>query len=166
MLTRKLLDWLDGSCSRLPHAVYFFNTSTEATITLVNQFVGSIHDLTLSADEKTLYVIGHLGETHSAGIGSIYAFDLEGYFARGPRLVYQGNQALTGNIAVSSAGFLFAVTATGLDVIDLSTGLLLGKVNTHGDVIRSVAHLPENGTLYMGGREHIYRISLREEDCR
>jgi hypothetical protein len=29
-------------------------------------------------------VIRYLGDTYFAGIGSIYAFNLEGYFAKGP----------------------------------------------------------------------------------
>lgn len=96
------------------------------------------------------------------GPKSIYAFDFDGRFTSGLRLVYQSGGVLTGDIAVSSAGVLFAASTSGLDVVDPSRGVLLGKVKADAGPIKSVAHDAETGMLYIGGRENIYRSRLVE----
>lgn len=162
MLTIVRPDWPGDTCVNLPPALYFYNTTSRITHTLANHFPGSIVGITLSPDERIVYFVGHMAHSGLVGTTSIYAFDLDGHFTSGPMLVYQSGELLTGDIAVSSTGILFAASTTGVAIVDPSTGRLLGNVHIHADSIRAVAYVAETEKLYIGGKEHIYQIKLIE----
>lgn len=53
--------------------------------------------------------------------------------------------------------------AGGADIVDPRTGVLLGKVNTPGDIIFNVEGIPGTGTWFLTGRDSIYKVTIKEK---
>jgi len=51
----------------------------------------------------------------------------------------------------------------GADVVNPSTGVLLGKINAVDDIIYNVESIPGTGTWFLTGRDYIYKVTVREK---
>ncbi|KAK5127637.1 hypothetical protein LTR85_006978 [Meristemomyces frigidus] len=122
----------------LPNGIYHFNTMTKALTALCNSVLQMPNGLALSTDERTLYVADSNSSYHSpTSVRNVWAFDVQakGTLLTNQRLVYQAECGWPDGIRVSRNGYLFVSAAGGVDVMEPSTGLLLGKINTPGDII-------------------------------
>lgn len=154
----------------LPKAVYHFNPNTGAVTTLSNSIVFMPNGLALSRDESILYVADSASTPTSGGDLSsqrnIWAFDYKGTILSNPRIVYQAESGWPDGIRVTANGYLFIAVAGGVDVIDPSSGLYLGKINTPGDIIFNLqaASGKETGVWLLTGLKHIYKVTLSEKE--
>ena len=121
--------------------------------------------ITLSIDEKTLYVGDTEGEY-------VYAFDVQPdgtvknkrQFAklREPEQGSLGPRSRADGMALDSKGRLYVSTASGIQVID-PRGEYLGTIRVPS-VVRNVAFGgPRRQTLYMTALESLYRIQMLSE---
>ncbi|KAK4894780.1 hypothetical protein LTR27_007168 [Elasticomyces elasticus] len=150
----------------LPTAVYQFNTKTGALRALTNSVVLTPNGLALSPDESVLYVADSNSSLNSAShLGSarnVWAFDYSYSMLSNPRLVYQVESGWPDGLRVTQGGLLMVAVAGGVDVVDPSNGLLLGKINTSGDIIFNLEPvIGKGGGLWMlTGKRHTYKVTI------
>lgn len=123
--------------------------------------------MALSLDEKTLYVADSNSSFQSqTSVRSVWAFDVEaaGSMVSRPRLVYQAESGWPDGIRVSRTGLLFVAVAGGADVVDPQSGLLLGKINTPGDIVFNLepATGERDGVWLLTGNKAIYKVTIAE----
>ena len=151
----------------LPNAVYHFDTNTKALTALTNSVAHMPNGLALSVDEKTLYVADSNSSFMSpTSVRNVWAFDVQsgGTIVGDPRLVYQAESGWPDGIRMSRNGLLFVAVAGGVDVVDPRTGLLLGKINTPGDIIYNLepASGEKESVWLLTGGKAIYKATIAE----
>ena len=155
----------------LPNSIYFFNTTSKALITASNSVALVPNGLAFSSDETVLYVSdsnstsGRPVEQSPDSLRNIWAFDHvpNSTTLSNPRLIYQTETGWPDGLRVTASGFLVIAAAGGADIVDPSTGVLLGKINTPGDIIFNVEGIPGTGIWFLTGRDSIYKVTLREK---
>lgn len=161
--------WPGVEQPELPNAVYFFNTSSGALVPVTNDVVRVPNGLAFSGDRRTLYI----SDTNStsgkpltkfpSGVRNIYAFSVAGSILSNPRLVYQSEVGWPDGFRVTSGGYIIVGAASGADVLDPRTGVLLGKINAPNDTIFNIEPIPGTGTWFMTGTNYIYKATLQEK---
>lgn len=132
----------------------------DGTVLLLDDQIRRPNGITLSLDEKTLYVDDTEGEY-------VYAFDVQSdgtvrnkrQFAklRDPEQGSLGLRSRADGMALDSNGRLYVATASGVQVID-QKGNYLGTIRVP-TVVRNVAFGgPTRQTLYMTALESLYRV--------
>lgn len=160
--------WPGVEAPELPNAVYHFNPATGAVITLSNSVVAMPNGLALSKDESILYVADSASTPPSGGDLStqrnVWAFDYKGTVLSNPRVIYQADSGWPDGIRVTSSGYLMVAVAGGVDVIDPSSGLYLGKINTPDDIIFNLeAAAGKGGGIWLlTGMKHVYKVTMSE----
>jgi gluconolactonase len=134
----------------------------DGRVLLLDGQIARPNGVTLSLDEKTLYVDDTEGEY-------VYAFDVQpdgGVRNKRPfvklREPEQGSLGLRSRadgMALDSAGRLYVATASGVQVID-PQGQYLGTIRVPS-VVRNLAFAgPQRQTLYMTALESLYRVRM------
>jgi sugar lactone lactonase YvrE len=160
--------WPGVGPPELPNSIYFFNSTSRALICASNNVVLTPNGLALSADEKTLYVsdsnttAGRPAQTHASSIRNIWAFDVNGALLSNPRLIYETETGWPDGLRVTRNGFLMIAVVGGVDVVDPRNGMLVGKINTRGDVVYNLESIPGTGMWILTGRDGIYKVGLKE----
>ncbi|KAK5679380.1 hypothetical protein LTS10_008195 [Elasticomyces elasticus] len=150
----------------LPTAVYQFNTQTGALRALTNSIVLTPNGLALSPNESILYVADSNSSlnsaSHLASARNVWAFDYSHSMLSNPRLVYQVESGWPDGLRVTQGGLLMVAVAGGVDVVDPSNGLLLGKINTPGDIIFNLEPVigKGGGVWMLAGKRHIYKVTI------
>ncbi|KAJ6108858.1 hypothetical protein N7512_008695 [Penicillium capsulatum] len=156
----------------LPSGIYFFNTKSKATVAVSNSVVTTPNGLALSPDESTFYVAdsnstaGRPTSHHPASLRNVWAFDVNGSLLSNPRLIHQTESGWPDGLQVTRNGYLLVAVLGGVDIIDPSTGLLLGKVNAPDDIIFNLERGPlRNGyrMWLLTGQDYIYKALIREQ---
>lgn len=161
--------WPGVQAPELPKAVYHFNPKTGAVITLTNSVVDMPNGLALSRDESILYVADSASSPASGGDLSsrrnVWAFDYRGTVASNPRVIYQADSGWPDGIRVTANGYMMIAVAGGVDVIDPTSGLYLGKINTPDDIIFNLqaAEGRDTGVWLLTGLKHIYKLTWNEK---
>ncbi|KAJ5945623.1 hypothetical protein N7454_002462 [Penicillium verhagenii] len=167
-------DFPSVQAPELPNGIYFFNTKTKALVAVSNSVVTTPNGLALSPDGSTLYVADSDSiaskplEFKPASLRNVWAFDVTGSILSNARLVHQAESGWPDGIQVTRDGYLLVAVLGGVDVVDPLSGLLLGKINTPGDIIFNLERGPQKGNQAMWlltGQNHIYKllINLTEE---
>ena len=134
-------------------------------VLLLDDQIRRPNGITLSLDEKTLYVDDTEGEY-------VYAFDVESDGSvknkrpfvklREPEQGSLGLRSRADGMALESKGRLYVATASGVQVID-ARGEYLGTIRVPA-VVRNVAFGgPRRQTLYMTALESLYRVQTLSE---
>ncbi|KAK3637798.1 hypothetical protein LTR56_012004 [Elasticomyces elasticus] len=150
----------------LPTAVYQFNTKTGALRALTNSVLLTPNGLALSPDESMLYVADSNSSlnfaSHLGSARNVWAFDYSHSMLSNPRLIYQVESGWPDGLRVTQGGLLMVAVAGGVDVIDPSNGLLLGKINTPGDIIFNLEPVigKDGGVWMLAGKRHIYKVTI------
>lgn len=172
--TDPLYGWWAGFHSQppeLPSGIYFFNAQTKATTVVSNSVVTTPNGLAFSPDESTLYVAdsnstaGKPINFYPASLRNVWAFDVKGSLLSNPRLIYQTETGWPDGLQVTRNGYVLAAVLGGVDVIDPASGLLLGKINTPGDLIFNIERGPvqgNNGVWLLTGQKYIYKVAIQE----
>lgn len=161
--------WPGVQAPELPNAIYHFNPSTGAVITLSNTVVDMPNGLALSRDESILYVADSASTPTSGGNLSerrnVWAFSYKGTVLSNPRVIYAAESGWPDGIRVTANGYLMIAVAGGVDVIDPSSGLYLGKINTPDDIIFNLqaASGKEAGVWLLTGLKRIYKVTISEK---
>lgn len=162
------MKWPGVQAPELPKAIYHFNPKTGAVITLSNSVVAMPNGLALSKDESILYVADSASTPPSGGdLGTqrnVWAFDYKGTVLSNPRVIYQAESGWPDGIRVTAGGYLMIAVAGGVDVIDPSSGVYLGKINTPDDIIFNLepARGKAEGVWLLTGNKHIYKVTMSE----
>ena len=148
----------------LPTGIYFFNTRTKALMAVSNSVVTTPNGLAFSPDGSTLYVaesnstagrpLGH----YPASLRNVWAFDVKGSVLGNARMIYQTESGWPDGLQVTRSGYLMIAVLGGVDIIDPTSGLLLGKINTPGDIIFNLERGPRrgnHGTWLLTGQNYI-----------
>jgi sugar lactone lactonase YvrE len=161
--------WSGVQSPQLPNAVYFFNTTSGALVSLTVDTVLVPNGLAFSADRKTLYI----SDTNStsgkplnkspSSVRGIWGFDVKGSQLSNARLVYQSEVGWPDGFRVTKNGYIITGALGGADVLDPNTGVLLGKINAVDDIIFNVEPIPGTGTWFLTGTNHIYKVSIAEK---
>lgn len=151
----------------LPSAIYHLNTKTKALTALSNSVLQMPNGLALSNDEHTLYVADSNSSYLSpTSVRNVWAFDVQGQdtILTNPRMIYQAESGWPDGIRVSRNGYLFISAAGGVDVVEPSTGLLLGKIKTLDDIIYNLepASGAAEGVWLLTGGKAIYKVTMAE----
>ncbi|KAJ5106767.1 hypothetical protein N7456_003442 [Penicillium angulare] len=161
----------DVQAPELPNGIYFFNTKTKALVAASNSFVSTPNGLALSPDESTLYVAdsnstaGRPIAFHPASLRNIWAFDVKGSVLSNARIVYFTESGWPDGLQVTKRGYLLVAVLGGVDIINPESGILLGKVNTPGDIIFNIERGPQRGNQAMWlltGESYIYKLMISE----
>ena len=161
--------WPGVQKPELPKAIYHFNIQTGALTAISNTVVDMPNGLALSRDEATLYVADSSSTPPSGGglasQRNVWAFDIQGALLSNPRLVYQAESGWPDGLRLTEHGYLMIAVAGGVDVIDPTTGLLLGKLNTPGDIIFNLEPVKgrDVGVWLLTGRQNIYKVTMAEK---
>lgn len=152
--------------------MYFFNTTSKALVAVTNDVVLVPNGLALSPDGHTLYVSdtnatsGRPSMNFDSSVRNIIAFDMVNKVSSGllssGRFVYQTDAGVPDGFRVSASGLIFAGAGDGVDVVDPTTGVLLGKINTPNDNVFNVQFVPGTGTLFIMSTDHVRKVTLRE----
>lgn len=148
---------------KAPGNVYYLRPNGE--LLLLDAEIQRPNGITLSLDEKTLYVADTEGEY-------VYAFDvqLDGRVAnkrqfvklREPEKGSLGLRSRADGMALDSSGRLYVATASGIQVID-PRGQHLGTIRLPA-VARNLAFAgPRRQTLYLTALEALYRVQMLSE---
>ncbi len=140
--------------------IYYLRADGE--LVLLDAEVQRPNGITLSLDEKTLYVDDTEGEY-------VYAFDVQAdgsvknkrRFVRllEPTQGSLGPRSRADGMGLDSEGRLYVATGSGIQVID-AAGRHLGTIRVPA-VVRNVAFAgPLRRTLYMTALESLYRVEL------
>lgn len=143
-----------------PGNVHYIRPNGE--ILLIDDQIARPNGITLSLDEKTLYVDDTEGEY-------VYAFDVQPdgsvknkrQFVKlhDPEKGSLGLRSRADGMALDSDGRLYVATASGIQVID-SRGSYLGTIRLP-TVARNLAFAgPDRHTLYLTALEALYRVKL------
>ncbi|TKA63351.1 hypothetical protein B0A55_10078 [Friedmanniomyces simplex] len=159
-------NWPGVAAPELPNAIYHFNPQTGGLRALSNSVVQTPNGLALSPDESVLYVADSNSSlysgAHLTSVRNVWAFDYRGGMLRHPRLVYQVESGWPDGLRVTREGLLMVAVAGGVDVVDPANGLLLGKINTPGDIIFNVEPVrgKSGGVWILTGKRHIYKVTI------
>ena len=134
----------------------------DGRLLLIDKEIARPNGITLSLDEKTLYVNDGLGV-------DVFAFDVQPDGSatnkrsfvklREPITDAQGTRSRADGMAVDSAGRLYVATGSGIQVID-PRGEYLGIIRVPS-IMNSIAFAgPTRQTLYLTGRDSLYRIQM------
>lgn len=154
----------------LPTAVYTFNPTSKALVAVSNSVVQMPNGLFFSPDESVLYVADSNTSAgrplvHSpAAVRNVWAFDVRGSSLTNPRLVYQCESGWPDGLQVTKNGLLLVAALGGVDVVDPTTGVLLGKVNTPGDIVFNLERGPirEGRQMWLlTGRDYVYKLLMK-----
>ena len=155
----------------LPNGIYFFNTKTKALVSVSNSVVTTPNGLAFSPDGSTFYVADSNSTSgkpmsHSpSSVRNVWAFDAKGSILSSPRLVYSTEAGWPDGLQVTRRGYLMVAVLGGVDVIDPTSGLLLGKINTPDDIIFNLERGPSRGDYGMWlltGQNYIYKVLIKE----
>ncbi|KAJ5654240.1 hypothetical protein N7490_001243 [Penicillium lividum] len=165
--------WAQGfpevQAPELPNGIYFFNTKTKALVAVSNSVVTTPNGLAFSPDGSTLYVAdsnstaGRPLEFFPASLRNVWAFDVAGSLLSNARLIHQTESGWPDGIQVTRNGYVLVAVLGGVDVIDPSSGLLLGKINTPDDIIFNLERGPQRGNQEMWlltGQKYIYKLLI------
>ncbi|KAF2765723.1 calcium-dependent phosphotriesterase [Teratosphaeria nubilosa] len=155
--------WPGVQPPQLPNAIYHFNAQTKALTPLTNT-LPTPNGLALSPDERTLYIANSNSSLGSpSSTRDVYAFDVSasGTQLTNQRLVYQAAEGFPDGIRVSKGGYLFVASAGGVNVVDPRTGVVMGRVNTPGDVVFNLEAVGMGGWV-LTGNKHIYKVTMVE----
>lgn len=161
--------WPGVQPPELPNGVYHFNPRTGAVTILSNTVVDMPNGLALSRDESVLYVADSASTPTSGGNLSsprnVWAFDYKGTTLSNPRVIYTADSGWPDGIRVTANGYLMIAVAGGVDVIEPSSGLYLGRINTPDDIIFNLqaASGKDDGVWLLTGKKHIYKAILSEK---
>ncbi|OJJ42327.1 hypothetical protein ASPZODRAFT_105375 [Penicilliopsis zonata CBS 506.65] len=151
----------------VPSSIYFFNRTTRALRVASNNVALMPNGLALSPDEKTLYVAdsnstsGRPLQQHGDSLRNVWAFDvLEHSLLANPRLIHQTESGWPDGLQVSRGGFLFVAVYGGVDVLDAQSGVLLGRINTAGDIVFNLDR--GEGVWLLTGEKYVYKVVMRE----
>jgi gluconolactonase len=155
----------------LPNGIYFFNTKSKALIAVSNSVVTTPNGLAFSPDGSKLYVAdsnstsGKPLSHYAASLRNVWAFDARGSILSNPRMIYQAESGWPDGLQVTRNGYVLVAALGGVDVIDPTTGLLLGKINTPDDIVFNLERGPRRGDYGMWlltGQNYIYKVMMRE----
>ncbi|KAL1849967.1 hypothetical protein Plec18170_007063 [Paecilomyces lecythidis] len=156
----------------LPHGgIYFLNTKTKALVAVSNSVVTTPNGLAFSPDGSTLYVAdsnstsGNPLSHYPASLRNVWAFDVKGSILSNPRLIYQTEAGWPDGLQVTRNGYVLVAALGGVDVIDPTSGLLLGKINAPNDIIFNLERGPRRGDYGMWlltGRDYVYKVLMKE----
>jgi len=146
-----------------PGNVHYIRPNGE--VLLLDDQITRPNGITLSLDEKTLYVDDTEGEY-------VYAFDVQPDGSvknkrpfvklHEPEQGSLGLRSRADGMGLDSTGRLYVATASGVQVID-SRGQYLGTIRVPS-VVRNVAFAgPRRQTLYMTALESLYRVQMISE---
>ena len=146
-----------------PGNVHYIRPNGE--VLLLDDQIARPNGITLSLDEKTLYVDDTEGEY-------VYAFDVQPDGSvknkrpfvklHEPEQGSLGLRSRADGMGLDSTGRLYVATASGVQVID-SRGQYLGTIRVPS-VVRNVAFAgPRRQTLYMTALESLYRVQMISE---
>lgn len=158
--------WKDVQPAELPMAVYRMDAKTKSLHAITVGVVTKPNGLTLSPDEKTLYVSDSNSSSNALDSQrGIWAFDNPS--PRGPlenpRLIHLVEGGAPDGMRTTKSGLVIAGVYGGVDVVDPVTGLLLGRINTPDDVIYNVQAAKGKGVWLFTGRDNIYKATIQEE---
>jgi gluconolactonase len=134
----------------------------DGRLLLIDKEIARPNGITLSLDEKTLYVNDGLGV-------DVFAFDVQPDGSAGNKRSFvklrepitdaQGTRSRADGMAVDSAGRLYVATGSGIQVIN-PRGEYLGIIRVPS-IMNSIAFAgPNRQTLYLTGRDSLYRIQM------
>lgn len=156
----------------LPHGgIYFLNTKTKALVAVSNSVVTAPNGLAFSPDGSTLYVAdsnstsGSPMSHYSASVRNVWAFDVKGSILSNPRMIYQTEAGWPDGLQVTRNGYVMVAVLGGVDVIDPTSGFLLGKINAPDDIIFNLERGPRQGDYGMWlltGQKYIYKVMMKE----
>lgn len=127
--------------------------------------------LTFSPDGSILYVAdsnstsGKPVSHYAASVRNVWAFDVKGSLLSNPRLIHQTEAGWPDGLQVTRNGYVMVAVLGGVDVIDPTSGLLLGKINTPDDIVFNLEKGPrrgEYGVWLLTGQNYIYKVMMRE----
>ena len=124
--------------------------------------------LALSPDESVLYVADSSSSPTSGGnlssFRNIWAFDYRHGMLKNPRLIHLVESGWPDGLRVTEHGFLMAAVSGGVEMINPANGLLLGKINTPGDIIFNLepARGQPGGVWLFTGKKNIYKLVMSE----
>ncbi|KAJ6033710.1 hypothetical protein N7444_011481 [Penicillium canescens] len=156
----------------LPNGIYFFNTKTKALISVSNPVVTTPNGLAFSPDGSTFYVADSNSTSgkpmsHSPfSLRNVWAFDVKGSILSNPRLIYSNEAGWPDGLQVTRKGYLMVAALGGVDVVDPTSGALLGKINTPNDIIFNLERGPRQrdyGMWLLTGRDFIYKVLIKEQ---
>lgn len=157
--------WADVQPAELPMAVYRLDAKSKSLKALTVGVVTKPNGLALSPDESVLYVADSNSSSNALDSQrGVWAFDnrhtgpLEN-----PRLVHLVEGGWPDGLRTTKKGLLFAAIYGGVDVVDPQSGLLLGRINTPGDIIYNLEPARGKGQWLLTGRDFIYKATIKEE---
>lgn len=158
--------WKGVQPAELPMAVYRMDAKTKSLHAITVGVVTKPNGLTLSPDEKTLYVSDSNSSSNALDSQrGVWAFDNP--TPRGPlespRLVHLVEGGAPDGMRTTKSGLLVIGVYGGVDIVDPVTGLLLGRINTPDDVIYNVQAAKGKGAWLFTGRDNIYKATIVEE---
>lgn len=155
----------------LPGGVYFLNMKSKALVAVSNSVVTTPNGLAFSPDGSTFYVAdsnstsGKPMSHYAASLRNVWAFDVKGSILSNPRMIYQTEAGWPDGLQVTRNGYVMVAALGGVDIIDPTSGLLLGKINTPDDIIFNLERGPRRGDYGMWlltGQNYIYKIIMKE----
>ncbi|OCL15255.1 calcium-dependent phosphotriesterase [Glonium stellatum] len=161
--------WSGVEQPQLPNAVYFFNITSGALVPTTNDVVRVPNGLAFSRDRSTLYISdtnstsGRPLQKSPSSVRNIWAFNVTGSILSNPRLVYQSEVGWPDGFRVTSNGYIIAGAASGADMFDPQSGVLLGKINAPNDIIFNVEPILGTNTWFLTGTNYIYKVTLQEK---
>ena len=134
----------------------------DGRLLLIDGEIARPNGITLSLDEKTLFVNDGLGV-------DVFVFDVQADGSarnkrsfvklREPITDAQGTRSRADGMAIDSEGRLYVATGSGIQVID-QRGEYLGMIRTPS-IMNSIAFAgPDRQTLYLTGRDSLYRVRM------
>lgn len=155
----------------LPNGIYFFNMKTKALAAVSNSVVTTPNGLAFAPDGETLYVAdsnstsGRPIQFSPSSLRDIWAFDVKGSILSNPRIIHHTESGWPDGLQVTKNGYVMIAALGGVDIVDPKTGLLVGKINTPGDIIFNLERGPRRGGQGMWlltGRDYIYKVFIKE----
>lgn len=167
--------WFQGfpnvQASELPTAVYFMNMTSKALKAVSNSIVTVPNGLAFSPDGSVLYIsdsnttAGRPLEHHPASVRNVWAFDVKGTHLSDARVIHQTEGGWPDGVQVTENGYVLVAVLGGVDIIDPKSGMLLGKINTPGDIVFNLERGPRRGgqrVWLLTGSNYIYKVMLKE----
>lgn len=80
-------------------------------------------------------------------------------------MIYQTEAGWPDGLQVTRNGYVMVAILGGVDVIDPTSGLLLGKINAPDDIIFNLERGPRRGDYGMWlltGQKYIYKVMMKE----
>ncbi|KAF2216378.1 hypothetical protein CERZMDRAFT_93675 [Cercospora zeae-maydis SCOH1-5] len=157
--------WKDVQPSELPNSVYRVDAKTRFMQSLTVGVVTKPNGLALSPDESILYIADSNSSTNVLkSERGVWAFDnREAGLLENPRLVYLVEGGWPDGLRVTKNGLLFAAVHGGMDVVDPTSGVVLGRINTPGETIFNLEPARGKGQWLLTGQDNIYKVTIKEQ---